>query len=47
MFYGAPVTAPIEIPQQLPSAYRPESPELNELPEIKDTSTADYVWKGH
>ena len=46
MFYGAPVTAPMEVPQQLPSPYRPEGPELNELPEIKDATTQTIRLEG-
>ena len=46
MFYGAPVTGPMEIPQEYPSPYRPEGKELNELPEIKDTSTQTIRLEG-
>ena len=36
--YGAPVTAPMEVPQELPSRFRPEL-EMSELPVMKDATT--------
>ena len=46
MFYGAPVTAPMEIP---PEVYRspnaPPMPELAELPAIEDAKSQAYAYK--
>ena len=40
MFYGAPVTGPMVIPQEVYSSpYGPEYPALPELPEIVDAKT--------
>lgn len=37
MFYGAPVTAPMEIPPEAPrSPWRPDDPELKDMPGILD-----------
>ena len=46
MAYGAPVQFAMEVPQQVPSPYRPEGPELNELPEIKDATTKTIRLEG-
>ena len=46
MSYGAPVTGLMEVPQQLPSPYRPEGKALNELPEIKDATTQTIRLEG-
>ena len=47
MFYGAPVTAPMEIP---PEVYRsrnaPPAPEMKELPVIQDTKTTGLRLQG-
>ena len=42
--YGAPVTAPMEIPQQIASAF--SQPEMAELPEIKDATTGTIRLEG-
>ena len=42
--YGAPVTAPMEIPQQIASAF--SRPEMAEMPEIKDTTAGTIRLEG-
>ena len=44
MFYGAPVTGPMEIPQQIASAF--SRPEMTEMPEIKDATTGTIRLEG-
>ena len=44
MFYGAPVTGPMEIPQQIASAF--SRPEMAEMPEIKDATTGTIRLEG-
>ena len=47
MFYGAPVTAPMVIPQKvLRSPNAPEDPELKELPIITDAKTTGLRLQG-
>ena len=45
MFYGAPVTGPMEIPQEMPSRFRPEMA-MSELPTIQDTSASTIRLEG-
>ena len=45
MFYGAPVTAPMEVPQERPSRFRPEL-EMAELPVMKDATTGTIRLEG-
>jgi hypothetical protein len=42
--YGAPVTQPMEIPQQIASAF--SQPEMAEMPEIKDATTGTIRLEG-
>ena len=42
--YGAPVTEPMQIPQQIASAF--SQPEMAELPEIKDATTGTIRLEG-
>ena len=42
--YGAPVTAPMEIPQSLPSYF--SQVEMKEMPEIKDATTGTIRLEG-
>ncbi len=47
MFYGAPVTAPMEIPAEVyRSPNAPPDPELRELPQISDSQTAGLRLQG-
>ena len=47
MFYGAPVTAPMEIPQEVyRSPNAPPAPELAELPQIVDTGVTGLRLQG-
>jgi len=45
MFYGAPVTGPMEVPQEMQSRFRPEL-EMSELPVMKDASTRTIRLEG-
>ena len=45
MFYGAPVTAPMEVPQEMPSRFRPEL-EMTELPSMKDATAGTIRLEG-
>ena len=42
--YGAPVTGPMQIPQQIASAF--SQPEMAEMPEIKDATTGTIRLEG-
>jgi hypothetical protein len=42
--YGAPVTGPMEIPQQIASAF--SRPEMAEMPEMKDATTGTIRLEG-
>ena len=42
--YGAPVTAPMQIPQQIASAF--SQPEMAKMPEIKDATTGTIRLEG-
>ena len=44
MSYGAPVTAPMEIPRQIASAF--SRPEMAELPKVKDSTTETIRLEG-
>ena len=47
MFYGAPVTAPMEIPPEVYSSqFAPPPPELAELPEMVDAKTKGLRLQG-
>ncbi len=43
--YGAPVTAPMEVPQEFPSRFRPEL-EMSELPAMKDATAGTIRLEG-
>ena len=45
MFYGAPVTGPMEVPRDMPSRFRPEL-ELSELPVMKDATAGTIRLEG-
>jgi hypothetical protein len=45
MFYGAPVTTPMEVPQEMPSRFRPEL-EMTELPSMKDATAGTIRLEG-
>ena len=45
MLYGAPVTAPMELPREMPSRFRPEL-EIKELPVMQDATTGTVRLEG-
>ena len=45
MFYGAPVTSPMEVPREMPSRFRPEL-EMTELPVMKDATSGTIRLEG-